>query len=224
MANYIINVLEMEQIGILDSTKFPTISLIREGIPYNPVRIYAGERIEKEGEVNQVVVFISEFQPPQSMIRPITTTILDWMEEQNCTLLISPEGFVMSEGTEEGNERSELKTYGIGSTDNANALLEKYRIERFSDGVISGVSGVLLNEGKRRNLDVLCLLSEAHADFPDARAAAKIIETIDGILLRIKIDADPLYEQATAIEKHIQMARKISEAKKAPISPIYGYG
>jgi uncharacterized protein len=189
------------------------------------VRIYAGERIEKEGEVNQVVVFISEFQPPQSMIRPITTTILDWMQEQNCTLLISPEGFVMSEGTEEeGGEGGELKTYGIGSTDNANALLEKYNIEKFSDGVISGVAGVLLNEGKRRNLDVLCLLAEAHADFPDARAAAKIIETIDSILLRINIDAGPLYEQAAAIEKHIQMARKISEAKKAPISPIYGYG
>jgi len=208
VADYIITTLELEQIGVLDSEKFPTISLVRNGIPYNPVRIYGGT--VGEGGTTKLVVFISEFQPPQGMIRSITTTVLDWMQEQNCTLLISPEGFVIGEGSEEGGEelpeeegeeggeptgheghlpegipeggledlspedlkaklskaielmRQSVHTYGVGCTDNANALLKKYDVPLFEEGVISGVSGVLLNEGKRRRLEVVCLLAQAH--------------------------------------------------------------
>jgi uncharacterized protein len=112
----------------------------------------------------------------------------------------------------------------VGCTENANALLKKYEVPVFEEGVISGVSGVLLNEGKRRNIEVVCLLAEAHPDYPDARAAAKILETIDSMLLKIDIDPMPLYAQAIAIEKHIQMAQKVSEAKQGKASPVYGYG
>ncbi|MCI0497005.1 MAG: PAC2 family protein [Thermoplasmata archaeon] len=271
VADYIITALELEQIGIIDSERFPTISLVRNGTPHNPVRIYGGS-VGKEGGT-KLVVFISEFQPPQGMIRAITSTVLDWMQEQKCTLLISPEGFVLGEpsgggdredadeediddggdmapaempdalhsslgspgpsGDEEITERlakaidemrQSIITYGVGSTDSANALLDKYNVPRFEEGVISGVSGVLLNEGKRRGLQVLCLLAEAHPDYPDARAAAKIIETIDSILLKIELDPMPLYAQAIAIEKHIQLAQKVSEARKGLAAPVYGYG
>jgi len=42
VANYLIDTLEMEQIGIVESPAFPTVSLIRNGDPQHPVRIYAG--------------------------------------------------------------------------------------------------------------------------------------------------------------------------------------
>jgi len=58
-ANYLINMLKMEQIGIMDSMYFPTVSLVRDGIPQNPVRIYASERIGDENSSDRVVVFIS---------------------------------------------------------------------------------------------------------------------------------------------------------------------
>ena len=43
VANYLIDTLEMEQIGIVESPAFPTVSLVRDGIPQHPVRIYAGK-------------------------------------------------------------------------------------------------------------------------------------------------------------------------------------
>jgi uncharacterized protein len=58
VANYLINALGLQQIGIMDSVYFPTVSLVRNGEPMNPVRIYAGPK--QEG-VDQLVVFISEF-------------------------------------------------------------------------------------------------------------------------------------------------------------------
>ena len=38
VANYLINTLKLTQIGIMDSVFFPTVSLVREGVPQNPVR------------------------------------------------------------------------------------------------------------------------------------------------------------------------------------------
>ena len=230
-ANYLIGILQMEQIGILDSIHFPTVSVVRNSEPLNTVRVYAKEKV-KENET-QVVVFISEFQPPPNLIKMIAGTILDWMMEQGCRLLISPEGLVIDRGensTEEEDgkveeENLELDAYGIGSTENARKLLEKYDIQQFQEGVISGVAGVLLNEGKRRDFDVISLLAEARPNYPDARAAARVIEAIDKILLHMKIDVKPLYREAEGIEARImsmQQQAKSPTKKKAPIPQMYG--
>lgn len=251
VANYLVNALELEQIGIMDSNFFPSISLIRNAQPLNTVRIYASERVRgsDEEDVDQIVVFISEFQPPPNLIKPISAAILDWIQEQRCSRLISPEGLVierpdedMVEEEEEGKEKEKateeeeandieakirnLELFGVGSTPTARSLLDKHDISPFVEGVITGVAGVLLNEGKRRDFDVISLLAEAHSNYPDARAAARIIEVLDRLVLNIHIDSKPLYKEAEAIELQIKSIRsqaKTSKVMKAPPSPrMYG--
>ena len=253
VANYLVNALELEQIGIMDSNFFPSISLIRNAQPLNTVRIYASERVRgtDEEDVDQIVVFISEFQPPPNLIKPISSAILDWIQEQRCSMLISPEGLViereeegmlLGEGEGEGENEEEkpkeleeedieskiknLELFGVGSTPNARALLEDNDISPFVEGVITGVAGVLLNEGTRRDFDVISLLAEAHSNYPDARAAARIIEVLDRLVLNIHIDSKPLYKEAEAIEMQIKSIRsqaKASKVMKAPPSPrMYG--
>ena len=235
-ANYLISTLKLEQIGILDSIHFPTVSVVRNSEPLNPVRIYAGERISSEEGSTRIVVFISEFQPPPNLIKMIASTMLDWMQEQGCKLLISPEGLVIDrEGSgedEEGQEPEEdenasiegVDAYGIGSTEHARELLEEHGIKQFQEGVISGVAGVLLNEGKRREFDVISILAEARPNYPDARAAARVIEAINKILFQIKIDVKPLYREAEGIEARIKTMQKVAKArpKQAPSPHMYG--
>jgi len=254
VANYLVNALELEQIGIMDSNFFPSISLIRKAQPLNTVRIYASERVtgHDQDEVDQIVVFISEFQPPPNLIRPIASAILDWAQEQRCSMLISPEGLVIERGEDEGSEGGggseaegqpgatmsaedmeangaesrSVELFGVGSTDAARKLLEDHNISMFQEGVITGVAGVLLNEGKRRDFNVLSLLAEAHSNYPDARAAAKIIEVLDRLVLNIHIDPKPLYKEAEQIELQIKSIRsqaKASKVMKAPPQPrMYG--
>ncbi len=244
VANYLVNALELEQIGIMDSNFFPSISLIRNAQPLNTVRIYASERVRgtDEEDVDQIVVFISEFQPPPNLIKPISSAILDWIQEQRCSMLISPEGLVIERPEAEPEEESEeppeednddieskiknLELFGVGSTPNARKLLDDHDISPFVEGVITGVAGVLLNEGKRRDFDVVSLLAEAHSNYPDARAAARIIEVLDRLVLNIHIDSKPLYKEAEAIEMQIKSIRsqaKTSKVMKAPPSPrMYG--
>ena len=210
VANYLINALDLTQIGIMDSVYFPTVALVRDGEPMNPVRIYAGSKLEGK---DQVVVFISEFQPPPNLIKAIASTVLDWAEDARCNLLVCPEGLIVERTEDDGADR-QVEVYGIGSTDKAMALLQHNKVTMFEEGVITGVAGVLLNEGRKRDFDVITLLSEAHPDYPDARAAARAIETIDKLLLHTEIDAKPLYEEAERIEMQLKSIHHQTEAIK----------
>ena len=42
VANYLIDALDLKQIGALNSAEFPTLSVVHTGEPLSPVRTYAG--------------------------------------------------------------------------------------------------------------------------------------------------------------------------------------
>jgi uncharacterized protein len=214
VANYIINSLHLELVGIMDSIYFPTVSLIRDGTPTNPVRIYSGAK--KGGDEDQIAVFISEFQPPPNLIKLIAQTMIDWAQEQKCKMLLCPEGLIVDREAKEGLDEELVSVYGIGSTHFSSEVLRNNGIKIFEEGVITGVAGVLLNEGKKRDFDVISLLSEAHPDYPDARAAARVIDAIDKILLHTELDAKPLYEEAERIEMQLKAIHKQATTKKPP--------
>jgi uncharacterized protein len=211
VANYLIDTLQMEQIGIVESPAFPTVSLVRNGIPQHPVRIYAGHPPDdRAGRVaDKIVAFVSEFHPAPHIIHTLATVIMDWVQEQRCGFVVSPEGLVVEKAAGEPHKGgkapklSDVKVYGVASTRRARELYIEPNTLPFTEGVITGIAGVLLNEGRRRGVDVLTFLAEASADYPDARAAAKVIESINRILLRTPLDAVPLYAEAERIEQQL---------------------
>ena len=195
-ANYLVDVLELEQIGIMDSKFFPTVSIVRNGIPLYPVRIYAAKG---------VCVFISEFQPAPKLIRPIAEAILEFAKRKGCRNIISPEGLVVD--TEETKE-AEVSVYALCSTEETRDILLKHGIQQFGNGIITGVSGVLLNLGKKDGFNAISILAEANPNYPDARAAAKVIEAINSLLDAVEVDVKPLYSEAENIEKTLRMMQK----------------
>src|SRR3972149_1012048 len=202
VANYLINALGLVQIGIMDSPFFPTVALVRDGKPMNPVRIYAGSKANPDGvDSDQLVVFISEFQPPPNLIKGIASAVLDWAQDQKCTQLVCPEGLIVDK---EGGETRDVEVYGIGSTDRANEILKKNSVAIFEEGVITGVAGVLLHEGRKRGFGGVTP--------PSARA----IETIAKLLPRTELDAKPLYEEAERIEMQLKSIHQQTEGLKKP--------
>ncbi|MEM4728393.1 MAG: PAC2 family protein [Thermoplasmata archaeon] len=231
VANYIVRVLSLEQVGVLDSVYFPPLSLVRGAEPLDAVRIYAGPRVGTDTSHDQIAVVISEFQPPPNLVRAIASSMLDWLQEERCKMLFSPEGLVIErEGEDEKEEKRgeaeavrEVETYGIGSTPRARRLLEESGVRLFKEGVITGMAGVLLNEGKRRDFDVVALLAEANPQYPDARAAAKVIETLDRLILHIRLDSRPLYKEAEVIESQIKSIQQQTKVpKQTPAPHMYG--
>ncbi len=231
VANYLIDTLEMEQIGIVESPAFPTVSLVRHGNPQHPVRTYAGSpRGGRSARVaDKIVAFVSEFHPAPSIIYPLAHAMLDWAQEQRCSLLVSPEGLgVERSGPEKrpprGSRLEGVKVYGVASTPKARDLYIEPNLLPFTEGVITGIAGVLLNEGRRRGFDVLTFLAEAQADYPDARAAAKVIETINRVLLHSPLDPGPLYHEAERIEQQLLSIQHHAQERGRADPPATGSG
>jgi uncharacterized protein len=218
-ANYLIDALNMKQIGCVNSSQFPALSVVHTGEPLSPVRIYSG--IQSNG--GKIAVFVSEFKPKPNLINSISEAIMNWANENGCKLLISPEGMVVEGKTPE--EEESVEAYAIGSTEAARSLLIEKKIAQFKNGIIAGVSGVLLNLGKQSNFNVISILAEAHPNYPDARAAAAAINVM-GLLMGVEINVTPLYEESERIEKQLQkfhkQAKPMVSASQAPQPNMYG--
>ena len=103
-------------------------------------------------------------------------------------------------------------------------LIDK-NIPQFKNGIIAGVSGVLLNCGKQSNFDVISILAEAHPNYPDARAAAAAINVM-ALIMDVEINVTPLYEESERIEKQLQkfhkQAKPMVSSGQAPQPSMYG--
>jgi uncharacterized protein len=219
VANYVIDALNLRQIGALNSPHFPTLSVVHTGEPLSPVRIYG----EKLTNGKKLVVFVSEFKPKPNLINSLSDAIMNWAKKKGCSLLISPEGMVVEGKSNQEEQGSDA--YAIGSTDQARTMLHEKKIQEFKNGIIAGVSGVLLNRGKQDKFDVISILSEAHPNYPDARAAASAL-TVIANLIGIEINVVPLYDEAERIEKQLQkfhkQAKPMVSAGHAPQPSMYG--
>ena len=220
VANYLIDALGLAQVGALNSPYFPTLSVVHTGEPLSPVRIYAGTMANGQ----KIAVFVSEFKPKPNLINALSDAIMVWAKKKHCKLLISPEGMVV-EGKSAEDEML-VDAYAIGSTENARNTLQAKNIPQFKNGIIAGVSGVLLNKGKYEKFDVISILAEAHPNYPDARAAASAINVI-ATVIGVEINVGPLYDEAERIEKQLQKFHKqakpmVSGASQIPQPNMYG--
>jgi len=217
VANFLINTLKLEQIGVIDSPRFPAISIIKDGEPHNPMRLYSGEQVCNDGTCNQVVVCVSEFTPPTEITKDLVNTLMDWASKNGCTKIISAEGF--NSGPKEEGKDNEI--YGIASTEGSRTWIKDAKVKPFTYGTVGGITGALLNEGKIRNMNVLGLLAEVNDDLPDARAAASVIKAIDELLLAIDLDPEPLLKEAQELEQEVQAVRDQVPSEVSSSVPRY---
>ena len=221
--HYIIDSLKLDEIGAIVSREFMPATVIHKSKPSPPVRIYAGKKkCGPDGSCEQLAVIISEFMPPLEIIKPLGDIILEWADKKRIKTIVALEG-TNALGKIKGKKP---KIHGVGSTPEMNNLLKKYKINKTKEGMITGVTGVLLYEGVIMNRDVLCLLAEAHVSYPDSRATGSLLEKLDKMLPEIKIDPEPLYKEAEEIENNIRsfMEQSKPTAPTLPTIPTQMYG
>jgi uncharacterized protein len=148
----------------------------------------------------KLAIFICEMPLPMSTHRPVAYALLKWAKDHGCRWIVPLEGIPADSDVPVA---AEPPVWGVGSTDRARAELEKRGINQLETGMITGVTGVLLNEGRWRNVDVVALLAEARREFPDARAAVSLVQAVDLLLPEISIDLKPLQAEAKALEDRL---------------------
>ncbi|MGV8106358.1 MAG: proteasome assembly chaperone family protein [Nitrososphaerota archaeon] len=182
-------------IATIESSYFSQLSVVRNSIPYFPVRIYANEELKTS-------IFISEISIDPSLYFFIGNTMLNWAKDNECDLIISSSNIVNPPKTESINSK-EYSIAGIGNTVGARNRLKDSKISLLKNGTIGGIPAVLLNQSSELVIDVVILLVKIVEGIPDFRAAAELSTTISRLVPGVSCDVPLLLQEAEKIEKEI---------------------
>ena len=197
-ASYLVHALDMQPVAHLSSDDLPPTVIMEGGLVTAPVRFYASKVVcGVDQRCDQLVVALSDIQPPVGLLNALGRTVLGWAEEKGVQLVVAVEGQPI-----EGDVGGDARVVAMANRAAA-PILEKYRFEP-ANGVVTGFAGGLMLSAIDRPLPTLCLVAQAHRDFPDARAAAKVIETVNPLVPMMLVDTKPLREKAQQIESEVR--------------------
>ncbi len=210
-ASYLVHSLDMTLVAYMISEEFPPTVIMEEGVVSAPVRFYASKLVcGVDRSCDQLVVVIADIQPPVGMLNRLGQVLLDWAESRGIQLVVAIEGQPI-----ESEVRGDARVVAMANRAAA-PLLEKYKFQA-ANGVVTGLAGGILLGAIGRTTPVLCLVAQAHKDYPDARAAAKVIETVNPLVPLLVLDTKPLRDKARQIEAEV---RKTLQQTRESMSAI----
>jgi uncharacterized protein len=197
-ASYLVHALDMSLVAYITSEEFPPTVIMEEGVVNAPVRLYASKLVcGVDRSCDQLVVVIADIQPPVGMLNHLGRALLDWAEAKGIQLVIAIEGQPI-----DSDIHGDARVVAMANRAAA-PLLERYAFQA-ANGVVTGLAGGIMLGAIGRVTPVLCLVAQAHKDYPDARAAAKVIETVNPLVPLIVLDTKPLREKARQIEAEVR--------------------
>ena len=197
---HIINELEAEYVGLMNSRFFPPLAILTNGVISSPVKIY--ESVE-----NNMVVLLSNVMLEPILSFDVSKAIVDWAQDINVSEMISIAGIITMSG--------EQKVFG-GATDSE--LLDKIKefTTIFEAGTITGIPGSVMVECYARDIPGISLLGETSSQNPDPRAAAQVVKAINSIY-GLDINVEKLIKDAEVIELELQkLAEEVKTGVDAP--------
>jgi len=202
VSGYTVEQLKLPLVGVITSNKFPPKCVIEKGVPAHPVRIYGDKRI---------VVIVCEFQMPSHEVTyAVVGAILRFAERHSSPIVIAIEG--LPSETVDPNSAEQHEILHFVSTNMLFAdKMAKLGHQPVEEGVISGVTGLLLAEGSLSKVDVACLLAPSSSKYPDAYAAVVVVKTLSNYL-PTAIDHNPLLDRAQKLQNTVTKFLKAERA------------
>ena len=195
-ASYIIEKLNMQYIGYIDSDLFPPITAVHSGVPMYTARLYADPK-------NKLVVVLSEFTIPTNAVHALGMELLSFVRKNNIAKIISIGGIPSQQISE--------NAFMIASQQSLIKEGQKYGIKPIEEGVIAGVSAVLLTGASDFNIPMINILVEVNPEIMDPKYAEIAISALNK-LLGINIDLKELDKEAKLVEAKVrEMLKKTKE-------------
>ena len=190
---------KFELAGVIDSESFPPISIVKDGKPNFPTRIFVNEDLK-------VGVFLSYLTLEQSLHRVTAKTMLAWARKHKVGLIVSSVAIKSHNGDEE--------MIGIGSTDSARAKVRDAGLKVLDHGTVPGIPGMLLNEGSMSNQDVIVIIFHTDGKGPDFKSSAQLCMTMSKLIPGASCDIPSLQKEAEKAEIVIKEAQEESKSLK----------
>lgn len=235
LTSYLARELKLDVVAGMTVTDIQQYTLISGGSPYPPIRIYAGalpklkrRKTKPEEAANDVtdlklqtprsrkkardvIIVTSELTPRPEQAYEFTLFVLSVVREMGANEIIFVDGFAKMEPN-----ATLMAAY---SNPNAKQILTDAGIRTLDDGLVRGLSGVGLFQGKIDGTDTLCILAPANPQLPDPRAAADALETLKKLIPKLNVDPAPLMHEAEEIDARM---RAQQNQQSAVNQNIYG--
>jgi len=190
---------QFELAGVIDSESFPPISVVKNGKPNFPTRIFVNEDLK-------VGIFLSFLTLDQTLHRVAAKTMLKWAKEHKIGLIVS------SVAIKSSNNNKEI--IGIGSTDVARTKIKEAGLKILDHGTIPGIPGILLNEGSMSNQDVIVIIFHTDGKDPDFKSSAQLCMAISKLIPGASCDIPLLKKEAEKAEIVIKETQEESKHLK----------
>lgn len=190
---------QFELAGVIDSENFPPISIVKDGKPNFPTRIFVNEELK-------VGIFLSYLTLDQSLHRVTAKTMLSWAKKHKIKLIVSSVAIKSPNGDEE--------MIGIGSTESARNKVKESGLKVLEHGTVPGIPGILLNEGRVSGQDVIVIIFHTNGQGPDFKSSADLCMAMSKLIPGASCDISLLQKEAEKAEEIINEAQKESEHLK----------
>ncbi|MGC8479414.1 MAG: proteasome assembly chaperone family protein [Candidatus Micrarchaeia archaeon] len=195
--SYMIEKLEMEYIGRIESEQFPPIVAIHKNTPMFPARIYKSDKYK-------LLLFISEFTIPTTLVHQLSDELLTFARKYSIKQIISVGGMPAQKPSET------IYLTSINKDVIKKAL--KNGLKQISEGVVAGVSAGLLVKSEQFGIETLNILVEVDPNLTDPINAEKAIKGLNKVL-DINIDLNELDNEAKQVEAKIrEMLKKVKDS------------
>lgn len=176
---------QFELAGVIDSESFPPISIVKNGKPNFPTRVFVNKDL-------RVAVFLSYLTIDQPLQRITAGTMLNWAKKHKIGLIIS------SVAVKSSNNEEEI--IGIGSTNAARTKIKDAGLKVLENGTVPGIPGMLLNEGRISNQDVIVIIFHTEGTGPDFKSSADLCMSISKLIPGASCDILSLQKEAEKAE------------------------
>lgn len=190
---------QYELVGFVDSFDFPTVSVIKDGVPNYATRVFVNRDLK-------IGIFSSYLTISEPYHRPIAKMMLNWARKNKCSLIVSSSPTALPDGQDD-------KMVAVGSTQEARQKISDAGMTVLQHGTIPGIPGALLNDGMLSNQNVIVILVGVGANAsPDFKSSVNLCMAMSKILPGASCDLSLIKKQAQVAEKEIMETEKETRA------------
>jgi uncharacterized protein len=213
-ASHIIEKMKMEEVAHINSSIFPPVSVFIDGILKNPFRIY-GDIKDAKGKMKQVTTFVvtSELPLAKESFHEIAHVLLDFIQELGIKKIVTLVGFPVE-------EIEKLEVFYAAEPVLMEQLKKVEGIQPLPKGMIFGLEALVLNEALERDIDGFTLIAPVKEYLPATRSAAALIEALNKIFPRLKVEVQELVERDDMLQAKLkELAEQVRRSNNEEYTP-----
>ena len=208
--SYVIDKLELEYVGYLQSPDFPPLISIHNYKPLPSIRIYSSKKYK-------ILTVFAEFPIPINMTYEVSETVYKIIKQNGIVKLVSIGGMPVQ-------NPDNKKVFAVVSDEKFAKEVSKLGIMLVPEGVSAGVSGQLLLRAATDSLPAIDLLVPVDRNMVDPSYAELAITYINK-LMNLNIDVQELEKESKEVQAKIKdLMKKNKETHDSYKNNVEGAG